>query len=162
MKSGILLAAASISVALACVGGGAIYYWRNSPTEVAKREVLNLLDDPDSARFADVKLCRSDEYTDLVIGKVNSKNKYGGYDGNKLFITEILGDIPHTDLQGFASKNVADYYVDIQTLTPYDKFDCGKAYDLAAKKWKIGMDASLADYNATNEAAMVAPPSDGQ
>lgn len=118
--------------AMAAAGGA--YTWYNSPIQIAKRDVLKFLDDPDSARFSEVTLCRSDESEKLVIGEVNSKNEHGGYDGKKLFITEIFLGLPMTTLEDFATKNVADFYKEVLLFTPIDKFDCGKAYDLALKK----------------------------
>lgn len=56
----------------------------------AKQTVSGKLKDPDSAKFGDVKRKTTPnvagEPTDVVCGKVNAKNAYGGYTGAKGFV----------------------------------------------------------------------------
>lgn len=57
-------------------------------TEAALEQVRNLLKDPDSAQFKDVRLV---DYRDgkVVCGRVNAKNSYGGYVGYKQFVAGV-------------------------------------------------------------------------
>lgn len=56
----------------------------------ARQTVSGKLKDPNSAKFADVKRKTTPnvagEPTDVVCGKVNAKNAYGGYTGAKGFV----------------------------------------------------------------------------
>ncbi len=61
----------------------------------AKQKVSGKLKDPDSAKFTDVARKTTPNVagqpTDVVCGKVNAKNSYGGYTGAKAFIY-FVGD----------------------------------------------------------------------
>lgn len=56
----------------------------------ARKEVATKLKDPESARFTDVRYLTTPnargEPTDVVCGKVNAKNSYGGYAGASGFV----------------------------------------------------------------------------
>jgi hypothetical protein len=53
--------------------------------ERAKKDVLQKLNDPGSARFDDVVVREKNGLT-YVCGRVNAKNRLGGYDGFKPFL----------------------------------------------------------------------------
>jgi hypothetical protein len=53
--------------------------------ESAKQDVLRKLNDPDSARFSDLTAKESNG-RHFVCGRVNAKNRFGGYDGFKPFL----------------------------------------------------------------------------
>ena len=48
----------------------------------AKREVADMLKDPESAKFRNIR----EYYPNVVCGEVNSKNGWGGYAGYKPFL----------------------------------------------------------------------------
>ncbi|MCW3837806.1 hypothetical protein ACFQ1E_17310 [Sphingomonas canadensis] len=54
----------------------------DAAVETAKSEVRKHLDDPDSARFSEVRSCTRPK---MIIGKVNAKNRFGGYTGDEMF-----------------------------------------------------------------------------
>jgi hypothetical protein len=53
----------------------------------AKRAVLRLLRDPESAQFRDVFVKRTSTIGTVACGEVNSKNGFGGYVGFKHFVS---------------------------------------------------------------------------
>lgn len=61
--------------------------------EQAKKGVTAVLKDPDSARFDSLRR-RTTSNLDLVCGKVNAKNSFGGYTGSKLFAFNVTTSQP--------------------------------------------------------------------
>jgi hypothetical protein len=61
--------------------------------EQAKKAVTAALKDPDSARFDKLQR-RTTSNLDLVCGKVNGKNSFGGYTGSKLFAFNVTTNEP--------------------------------------------------------------------
>ena len=57
-------------------------FYINSDVNLSTRSVKEILKDPDSAKFSNVR--KTSQYT--VCGKVNSRNGFGAYAGNKRFI----------------------------------------------------------------------------
>lgn len=60
--------------------------------ELAKEKIRQLLKDPESAIFSDITMTRTQEVGGSVgvCGKVNARNSFGGYVGNRLFA--VVGD----------------------------------------------------------------------
>ncbi len=86
MRTGILIIAA---LALSGCGGQ------------AKQAVRDLMRDPDSAQFKDVKQCPSDP--EVWQGKANGKNSFGAYVGFRPFLSDgvsagFAGDISYDGL----------------------------------------------------------------
>jgi len=70
------------------------------------RIVRMKLIDPDSAIFSAIKVCSFDETSKMAMGIVNSKNRFGGYAGNKPFYyLESNG----TNEVAFAADNMDEY-----------------------------------------------------
>lgn len=56
-------------------------------TRMAKEKIKERLKDPDSAIFSDVYFNRTQkDQIDVICGKVNSKNSFGGYSGDQHFM----------------------------------------------------------------------------
>lgn len=74
--------------------------------ELGKKAVLNILKDPDSATFRNVRL---KAYFDgaVVCGQVNAKNSYGGYAGFKSFVAGIKGATLRDESSRYAAVNAA-------------------------------------------------------
>lgn len=102
MRRGIILAGA---LALASCAGGSVQQAATEPPPPppkrnlkpadamaeARKEVATKLKDPESARFTDVVYRPNQpnmrgEPTDVVCGKVNAKNSFGGYVGARPFV----------------------------------------------------------------------------
>lgn len=58
--------------------------------EYLKKGMETRLKDPESARFSDVMVTRSDKGVLTACGQVNAKNSYGGYVGSTRFIGMLL------------------------------------------------------------------------
>lgn len=73
-----------VAVVLAVLAGaGAIWWIMTAPERMVRQRVLDVLIDPSSAEFKDVKYFSS---KDVGCGFVNSKNRMGGMVGFKTFI----------------------------------------------------------------------------
>jgi len=87
MKKVILVVAAVLTLA-GCKPG------EDKAMELAKKEVAEILRDPDSAKFEGIKAPQIKDNDDgsvtaLVCGKVNGKNGFGAYAGYRDFFVEI-------------------------------------------------------------------------
>lgn len=70
---------AGICLAVLAAGSGGGWWWFvDHPKSVVMKRVLDRLNDPDSAKFVDV---RYDSKADAGCGAVNARNKMGGYTG---------------------------------------------------------------------------------
>jgi hypothetical protein len=87
------IAAPTIGILLALAGLGEPA--RAMPVFIAENAVKQLLKDPDSAQFRNVK-----EFTGPVCGEVNSKNGFGGYVGFSKFIVVGSFKSPSVYLEG--------------------------------------------------------------
>ena len=61
-----------------------------SKIKVAKALVAEQLTDPDSAQFRDIEVIDKGDGKFVVCGKVNAKNRMGGYVGYEVFV--VVGD----------------------------------------------------------------------
>lgn len=80
---------ATVIVALFCAACDI----RPAPFGNAERQVRDMMKDPKSAEFRDLKRCGA---SDIIEGEVNAKNSYGAYSGYQRFIVD--GD--QVDLAG--------------------------------------------------------------
>lgn len=95
------------------LGAGSYYYymWTMYFSDDAKviNQVKGTLNDPDSAKFKDVKYFSN---TKAGCGSVNAKNKMGGFVGYTRFIAlpegEVIFDPKFSDLKTFS--NLLDVY----------------------------------------------------
>ena len=75
----------------------------------AKINVRDILKDPDSAKFKDLRLVSNTEGVESVVGEVNGRNSFGGYTGFKPFcVTNSVVTIVDYD---------KEYTLDIYALT---------------------------------------------
>lgn len=111
MKREILIALASFGGGVgASVGGYFAYqHWQIniSPEAIAMREVRQHLFDPESARFENVQ---HNTATKATCGRVNAKNKMGGYVGFARFILKPDGrlDMQPPNYEDAADKDKLD------------------------------------------------------
>ena len=87
MKIGIAVVAC-VLVLCAVIGG--IWFTSSMPTAQAEARVKAKLIDPESARFEDVTIRRE---TASACGRVNSKNRMGGYVGMRHFVLLPSGEV---------------------------------------------------------------------
>lgn len=116
------------------VGGGGYAIWQNTAIEVAKREIRDILVDPDSAKFYDVKKCVVSDARTFVVGQVNSRNRVGGMTGKKTFVVESVGGNPQASIadDNNQTKSFADRYLDASIAAKADA-DCGAIFKAAEK-----------------------------
>lgn len=89
MRKKLLIAGVMLAV-LAGIGAGAWWWTVKRPVDIVKQRVLNVLNDPDSAKFGDVVYFKK---TDAGCGAVNAKNRMGGYTGFTRFVAFPDGDV---------------------------------------------------------------------
>jgi hypothetical protein len=79
----------------------------------ARQTVSGKLKDPDSAKFTDVARKTTPnvrgEPTDVVCGKVNAKNGYGGYTGAKAFVY-FVGNKSSTTVEELVGPDVVNNF----------------------------------------------------
>jgi hypothetical protein len=73
------------SVGIVCAVASTVATANEALIETAKKDVLKKLNDPDSARFSDLSAKEKDG-RGIVCGRVNAKNRYGGYEGFRPFL----------------------------------------------------------------------------
>jgi hypothetical protein len=79
--------ALSIIIMLACAFGAVAAEPSDAEAIArAKAAVAKTLKDPNSARYSDIVRKKNEVGTDYVCGKVNAKNSFGAYNGNKIFL----------------------------------------------------------------------------
>jgi hypothetical protein len=78
-----------------------------TPTQEAEMQlhVSNQLNDPESARFRDVKAAVTKNGKLVVCGEINAKNRMGGYAGYHLFTAGYGVEKPGLWTAGFADEN---------------------------------------------------------
>lgn len=160
MKRKIVVGGAIAAIGL-LVSGGGYAAWYQSDTEVAKRQVLDRLVDPDSAKFDDVKSC-SYEGSKAVVGSVNSRNTMGGMTGKKTFVVEwSSGDNTYTSIAGVGVHNIADSFDD-ESINAKTNMDCGRLYKTASDHLNSNSrsDGSPIEMNATDGMDIVAESTD--
>ncbi|OJI92182.1 hypothetical protein LY10_03275 [Planktotalea frisia] len=80
-----------LSLCVAVVVGG--FVWHTQPQPEWQKRLLSSLNDPESAQIRDVKI---GEITGWICGRINSKNKLGGYEGFKDFMVRPPNEIVAT------------------------------------------------------------------
>ena len=75
---------------------------------IAKRAVLGLLKDPESAKFKDVRFNETESGGAVACGLVNSKNSFGAFSGFQRFISN--GKTTFLEEQ---DKNIADTWAEV-------------------------------------------------
>lgn len=66
-------------------------YAKGSAISVAENAIKDSLNDPDSAKFKNLKVSKVCSGSQYVLGYVNAKNSYGGYTGFKIFHVKVTG-----------------------------------------------------------------------
>lgn len=79
----------------------------------AQASIEERLNDPDSARYKSLVQVHR---TGAVCGRVNSKNRMGGYDGFKSFVVREVGGRPEVRIEGGTGFDQA--YEDLCSETP--------------------------------------------
>ena len=96
MKVTKMFVISTASVLLLILAAG---WWFYLPIHLSQSKVKEVLIDPDSAKFNVVKFYRA---TGSTCGKVNSKNRMGGYVGDTIFTVDADGVVsffPSTSLE---------------------------------------------------------------
>lgn len=142
--------------ALAMILSGSGYaVWRNSDPEIAKRAVLEALNDPASATFSEIEVCGDDKKEPkIAIGKVNSRNKMGGMSGKQTFIVENLGVAPYAQVESddaIRNPNIADAFVAAKITDTTFAASCSDLYERASQIVDDRSKATEVDMNATDE-----------
>lgn len=139
------------ALALVAAGGG-YAAWHQKDTEVAKRVVLDLLVDPDSAKFYKVEACADGGGGRFVLGEVNSRNRAGGMTGKVPFIVENVQGEPLATIykEEPGSISIANSYAD-EVLNDKGDPGCTKLYQLARQHLDSNQtaDGGVAVMNAT-------------
>lgn len=83
-----------LATALASTSVAAFDRYEMSPStiDVVQTAVLNVLKDPDSAKFGAVGAAISTDGSVVVCGSVNAKNSFGGYGGQMPFVGHLSGE----------------------------------------------------------------------
>lgn len=87
MRTGLIIAVG----AAVLVAGGGYAVWQGSDVERAKRDVQEMLVDPDSAIFSSVEKCIDGSQLAFIAGYVNFKNSMGGFTGKQQFVSVTTG-----------------------------------------------------------------------
>ena len=61
---------------------------------VMQAQIAELMNDPESARFKNLRAARDSKGMLYVCGEINGRNKFGGYVGYKLFVAAFEADTP--------------------------------------------------------------------
>ena len=78
---------AAVAAVIVLIAGTVAYFKHFKPIAVAKEAVRDLLKDPDSAKFYDVKKHLNTHNKEIyVCGEVNARAPTGGYVGKKMFV----------------------------------------------------------------------------
>jgi hypothetical protein len=115
--------AAAAAAALAILLATAPAVADQTAIQDAQKIIRAKLLDPDSARFSDVRestgIDLKNNRVNTICGKVNSKNRMGGYDGDRFFY--VIGSRGYIHLGVNVSQDVVDQFV---SLNDYNRF-CG-------------------------------------
>lgn len=110
----------------------------------AKAQVIDMLKDPDSAKFYDVHVSINTKGDKSVCGFVNSKNSYGGYVGKQpFFMSEAIVEIvsPNDDTEGLSLSGCLGKDEEInQRIKNESEFSCETI-------WKLIEDISIRGYS---------------